>query len=97
MKVVKIPEMKYEGLTAIEALKKFYSDLGWNEKKQTLNPKNVKLSEHDHKSFTKALMLLNPEIKDEVNLMLLNYGPSCGYSKVNCGSVQLYKGWVEPA
>jgi len=95
LKIVKFPNRDYEGLTATEALLKFYVDLGWNKKKQTLNPKKVKLSEHDHLSFTNALVSINPKQKDETILMLLNFGPSCGYNKVKNGSVGLYKGWVE--
>jgi hypothetical protein len=89
--------MKYEELTAAEALLKFYTDLGWDSKKQYLNPKKIKLSEHDHLRLSKRLISLEPENSVAVNQFLLDKGPGCGYGKVGIGTVHLYNGWVESA
>ena len=41
------------------------------------------------------LLLLEMGLKKEINLMLLDKGPSCGYSDMKQGTVRLYNGWVQ--
>ena len=94
MKIVKLPSLNYEGLTVTEALIKLYIDLGWDPSNQLIEPTMVKLSEDDYNTLISILMLLEPMQEAQINLLLLNKGPSCGYEKVKNGTVHLYDGWV---
>ena len=92
--IVKLPEMNYEGMAADEALLKFYIDLGWEPKTQSLNPKKVKISECDYKTLIERINSSDHDGSMGINFLMLNKGPSCGYETVKEGTVQLLKGWA---
>ena len=95
MKIMPLPNVDYADLSPAEALVKFYTDLGWDPKNELLEPKRVRIPKMDYHILGEKLHSLEPGLKKEINLMLLNEGPSCRYPDVKQGTVRLYKGWVQ--
>jgi hypothetical protein len=93
MKSVGMPVIDYDGMGADAALIKFYTVLGFDPKKHTLNPKKVKVSERDLLALVEQMKALNPDDPKSASLLMLNYGPSCDYN-MKSGKVHLYGGWV---
>jgi len=93
MITVNIPVIDYDGMEAGEALIKFYTSLGFDSKKHTLNPKKVKISEADFLKMTEKMKSLNLDNSTAASFMMLNYGPSCDYTMKN-GKVRLHTGWI---
>ena len=95
MKIVELPNMDYEDLSPAEALVKFYTDLGWESENQLLDSKKVGISKTDYRVLSEKLLSLETKLKKDINLMLLDKGPSSRYPDVKQGTVRLYDGWVQ--
>jgi len=91
MKIVKMPEIEFNGA---ESLTVFYKKLGWTGEKK-VDPTKVIVNRQQNEEMIKKFMNSFPkEDKIGAGFIWMNMGPSSS-NDVEYGTVRLEDGWVK--
>jgi len=79
----------------VEAVKKFYRELGWNGE-DILDPCKVRTTKPVFDSLLEIMDKQCPNHPEEVGITMVSIGPSADDYIPN-GKVYLFEGWIKPA